>query len=348
MGLQGDDGEVLAGDPIPAAPGQAATGNFFSGEGNSAIVGDENLWDGLIVEPETVFVQEPTPEPEPSTEPVEEPKNTEAVETAISINPTNYEDKPLTTEEEVPMQAIEDESVSEETSIVEIVEQEEKEEQPRDTIFETKTVTVIEYDNVTPVVAPKEEEGNGNRTVMIIIVASIIGVLLAVIIAMVVRVSINKRKNLQVPVLVKDEVLTNVIEVEPQFVLAADDSKNIFGRPSTSPLTDAIEGSENKKPGTAASGEGKKRKKKTVLRKRKTDTASRPGTSGSGSQQAAIVREADGEDSVDDGFRNYDNNSQAPDSASKVFNETGRSSGWGADMSTRKLNVDNIPLERVD
>jgi len=246
------------------------------------------------------------------------------------------------------MQAIEDESVSEETSIVEIVEQEEKEEQPRDTIFETKTVTVIEYDNVTPVVAPKEEEGNGNRTVMIIIVASIIGVLLAVIIAMVVRVSINKRKNLQVPVLVKDEVLTNVIEVEPQFVLAADDSKNIFGRPSTSPLTDAIEGSENKKPGTAASGEGKKRKKKTVLRKRKTDTASRPGTSGSGSQQAAIVREADGEDSVDDGFRNYDNNSQAPDSASKVFNETGRSSGWGANMSIRKLNEDNIPLERVD
>lgn len=135
-------------------------------------------------------------------------------------------------------------------------------------------------------------------------------------------------------------------------MLAADDSKNIFGRPSTTPLNDAIEGSENKKPGTAASGEGKKRKKKTVLRKRRVETVSRPGTSGSGSQ-AATVKEADGEDSVDDGFRNYDNSS-APrvaspeDSASKGFNETGRSSGWGMDMSTRKLNEDKIPLERVD
>lgn len=49
MGLQGSDGEVLAGDPIPDAPG-ATTNNAqnFSGDGNSAIVGDTNLWDDLI------------------------------------------------------------------------------------------------------------------------------------------------------------------------------------------------------------------------------------------------------------------------------------------------------------
>lgn len=57
MGLQGDNGEVLAGDPIPDAPGAANNANFFSGEGNSAIVGDNNnLWDPLIVEPETIYI----------------------------------------------------------------------------------------------------------------------------------------------------------------------------------------------------------------------------------------------------------------------------------------------------
>lgn len=84
MGLQGDDGEVLSGDPIPAAPGQAtAGGNFFAGEGNSAIVGDSNLWDGLIVDPETVYVQEPSTEP--STEPTVDPLDTVNVENTISI-----------------------------------------------------------------------------------------------------------------------------------------------------------------------------------------------------------------------------------------------------------------------
>ena len=57
MGLQGGNGEVLAGDPIPDAPGAANNANFFSGEGNSAIVGDNNnLWDPLIVEPETIYI----------------------------------------------------------------------------------------------------------------------------------------------------------------------------------------------------------------------------------------------------------------------------------------------------
>lgn len=54
-------------------------------------------------------------------------------------------------------------------------------------------------------------------------------------------------------------------DVEPQFVLAADDSKNIFTRASFAPTgADMIERSDNKKPG---SSESRKRKKKTVLRK---------------------------------------------------------------------------------
>ena len=57
MGLAGDDGEVLAGDPIPAAPGQGNNANFFDGDGNSAIVGDSNLWDPLIIEPETIYIE---------------------------------------------------------------------------------------------------------------------------------------------------------------------------------------------------------------------------------------------------------------------------------------------------
>lgn len=68
MGIQGSTGEVLAGDPIPDAPGANAGANFFSGEGNSAVIGDgANLWDPLIVEPETIYVEEEV-----------EPENTES------------------------------------------------------------------------------------------------------------------------------------------------------------------------------------------------------------------------------------------------------------------------------
>jgi hypothetical protein len=87
MGLQGGNGEVLAGDPIPDAPGAANNANFFSGEGNSAIVGDNNnLWDPLIVEPETIYIQEEAAEPEPS-EPTEPTGLTTEAEGAVLINP---------------------------------------------------------------------------------------------------------------------------------------------------------------------------------------------------------------------------------------------------------------------
>ena len=56
------------------------------------------------------------------------------------------------------------------------------------------------------------------------------------------------------------------MEVEPQFVLAADDSKNIFGgRPSTAPLGEDIEKSESRKPGSRDAA--KKRIKKKIDKK---------------------------------------------------------------------------------
>ena len=103
MGLEGGDGKLLAGDPIPAAPTTVTnedgtittvtttTTEVFTGEGNSAIVGDTNLWDGLedtAPEPEPVVeepepVVEPIPEPEPvveEPEPVVEPTPEPVVE----------------------------------------------------------------------------------------------------------------------------------------------------------------------------------------------------------------------------------------------------------------------------
>lgn len=139
-------------------------------------------------------------------------------------------------------------------------------------------------------------------------------------------------------------MFTGVVEVEPQFVLAADDSKNIFARPSTAPLND-IEASENKKPGTADSR--KKRAKKVVLRK-KMKSATRDINSAS----SEAVFKKDGEESGDDGFQNYDGTAaprvmSPPDSAIKSFNETNRSLGFDASNSTtRKIN--NVPLQRID
>ena len=102
---------------------------------------------------------------------------------------------------------------------------------------------------------------------MVIIVASVIGVLIIAIIVMLVRVALKKRQMQALNSDKIDEVFTGVVEVEPQFVLAADDSKNIFARPSTSPLNDMIEGADNRKPGTADSKKRRKVKKITVKKR---------------------------------------------------------------------------------
>lgn len=236
MGLQGDDGEVLSGDPIPAAPGQVTTGgNFFTGDGNSAIVGeDSNLWDSLIVDPETVYVQEPTPEPEvliaPVTEPTVEEPTVEPINNGVAVDRTNTigadviveptptptptpTSTPSTTPSTTPTTSTTTPTtpvfVEEPATVVTNIE-----EKPRNTIFETKIVEIMEYDNVTPVALPEKEEDESNRSMMIIIVAAIIGVLLLVIVAMVVRVGYNKRQMSQVPV-AKTEPGVIDVDVEP-------------------------------------------------------------------------------------------------------------------------------------
>lgn len=183
MGLAGESGEVLAGDPIPAAPGQAnAAGNFFDGEGNTAIVGEtDNLWDGLIVEPETIFIQEEAEEVEPTgpTGPTTEVQFAAEVEAEEIVVPgaetTSTVAQPV-------------EQTSQDSPIVE------EEKNSSDPIIVTTTVEVFEYETVSTddSIETTEEASTDNMT-MIIVVASIIAVLLVVIGVMVARVALKKR-----------------------------------------------------------------------------------------------------------------------------------------------------------
>lgn len=108
---------------------------------------------------------------------------------------------------------------------------------------------------------------------MIVIPAAIVGLLLIVACVMLVRVFTSK-KNL--PPIVIEKVKTDIHEddVEPQFVMANDDTKNIFARPSTAPMNvgDAIEGSDAKKDSDIPTSRTKKRPKKIILRKKTTSS----------------------------------------------------------------------------
>lgn len=70
MGLEGTESELLFGDPIPAGPG--ATTSNYDGEGNTAIVGDSNLWDDLQWYDHSATVTVTEPKTEETTAPVEE------------------------------------------------------------------------------------------------------------------------------------------------------------------------------------------------------------------------------------------------------------------------------------
>ena len=84
MGLEGSDGTLLAGDPIPApttitnddgtVTTIVAAAEVFTGEGNSAIVGDTNLWDGL--EEEAPYVEPVDVVEDTTTEPTTVPEST--------------------------------------------------------------------------------------------------------------------------------------------------------------------------------------------------------------------------------------------------------------------------------
>ena len=155
----------------------------------------------------------------------------------------------------------------------------------------TKTVEVIEYDQSTIADSSKDadsDKGGKKNNMMVIVVAAIVGVLFVVIVAMIARMIINRKKINAIPQEVIGEVKTGVVEVEPQFVLVADDSKNIFGgRPSTAPLGEDIEKSESRKPGSRDAS--KKRIKKKVAKKLKEREERK-----------------EGEESGDDGFQNYE------------------------------------------
>lgn len=182
---------------------------------------------------------------------------------------------------------------------------------------------------------------------MIIIIASVIGVLTLAIVIMLIRVAQKKRRMQALTTSKIDEVATGVVEIEPQFVLAADDSKNIFARPSTSPLNEMIEGSDKKKPNTADSK--KKRKTKKIVVRKKMPSATRDSKSSSG-ETFKLERQDGGEDSGDDGFRNYDGSpaprvASPPESDAKSFSETNRSEHFGEFSTTRKLKLH--PLEKI-
>lgn len=117
MGLQGADGEVLAGDPIPLAPGETIGGSSgsttggvnnasynYDGAGNNAIVKDGNLWDSIVADTaaqqQTIVLPGPTPTPQPegTTTTVTEPTTTVTESTTTVVEPKPDNDVPLDTD----------------------------------------------------------------------------------------------------------------------------------------------------------------------------------------------------------------------------------------------------------
>ena len=114
----------------------------------------------------------------------------------------------------------------------------------RETIVVKKIIEVIEEEEeVQKVTAEEQVADDGNRTLLIVVPSAIVGILVIVAIIMAVRVYFNKKSQKHpLPLEAVAQVKTDVIEIEPQFVLEADDTKNIFARPSNAPFNaDAIE-----------------------------------------------------------------------------------------------------------
>lgn len=102
-----------------------------------------------------------------------------------------------------------------------------QEEQARETIIVTQTVEVIEQ--VTSESEPVVEEEQ-DRTLLIVIPAAILSLILIVAIIMFVRFLCNRKAQQEKLSHAIDMVKTEAIKVEPQFVLEADDQKNIFSQ----------------------------------------------------------------------------------------------------------------------
>lgn len=160
-------------------------------------------------------------------------------------------------------------------------------EKPRDIIVKKKIVEVIEEYEVTA-----EAEEKSDNKMLIIIAGAVVGVLVITAIVMTIRFCQNKDGQVR-KVVANTKFKSETNEIEPQFVLAADDSKNIFSAAGTGlAIDDAIENAEDKKTTSK-----KKKTKKIVVRKINKDSNS----------PASPVEEDKGEDSDenDDGFRNH-------------------------------------------
>lgn len=188
---------------------------------------------------------------------------------------------------------------------------------------------------------------------MIWIPAAIVGLLVIVALAMIIRVFVSKRST-EKPMSTLaaiEKVKTEVVDIEPQFVLDGDQTENIFARSSNIfALGDAIEKSEVTKPGSADTQQKRKKKqKKIIIRKRKQNEAD------------TVRDDAEGEDKkndsdIDDGFGDNNGMNFSPDaSRTSSFNSSQRkpfmasSRGLvspGSVSTTTKLK--SIALHRVD
>lgn len=185
MGLQGSNGEVLAGDPIPDAAG-AATAESYGDSSHSAIVDDENLWDHLIIEPEVITIQEEATEPEAPETPSTPATPTTEQDLDVAIVLPQQQDEPS---------GDSDQTGSEMEAFTE-PEEEESENNSVGDVVKVVTVTVIEEE--APVVTEADEAAAKTQAFLIVIPAVVVGVLVAMAVFILIRVCTKKRAHQQI------------------------------------------------------------------------------------------------------------------------------------------------------
>jgi len=185
-------------------------------------------------------------------------------------------------------------------------------------IVKKKIVEVIEEYEVTA-----EAEKTGNSKMLVIIAGAVVAILLITAVVMTIRFCASKDKQVKESV-AQTKFKSETAEIEPQFVLAADDSKNIFGTAGISAIDDAIESADGKKPSTRKA----KKSKRVVVRKINKNA-------GSPASPVEEEKHSNSGDEADDGFNNHGQNfspdasMRSPDhnsSQSRFFNTNSRDS----------------------
>jgi len=254
---------------------------------------------------------DPTPTTETTTPvaPVEEKAKDDGSQTITTNNETGKKDTTTVTKEE---------------------------EASRDTIVVKNVIEVYATTEEAAAAVQKEEN---NSLMMVLIPSIVVAVLLIAAVTMVARVCMNKKKaENETAHQAVEKVKEEACDVEPQFILAPDDSKDIFGRSSHAPLAaanDAIEESEQKT-GRGDAKNKKRKGKKIVLRKKKVNEAD------------AIEEEE--KEVYDDGFNNHADwnspgRSGSLNSSSKGFFQSG-SSVRGSIETAQKLK--SLELHNCD